>query len=45
MTAEGCLTVESQLDVESAMKALKPLDGEIQQGSNNEKLKSNSSTN
>ncbi len=45
MTAEGCLTVENQLGVENAMKALKTLDDEIQQRSNKDKLKSNISTN
>jgi len=34
LTAEGCLTVENQLDVENAMKALIPLKDEIQQRSN-----------
>lgn len=33
MTAEGCLSVESQLSVENAFKALKTLDDEIQQES------------
>ena len=31
MRLEGCLTVENQLGVEKAMKALRTLDDEIQQ--------------
>lgn len=44
MTTEGCLTVENQLGVEKVIKALRTLDDEIQQISNNDKFKSNIST-
>ncbi|WP_291640687.1 hypothetical protein [Clostridium sp.] len=44
MTAEGCLTVENQLDVYNALKALISQDDEIQQRSNKDNLKSNIST-
>jgi hypothetical protein len=44
LTAEGCPTVENQFGVERTMKALQTLDDEIQQRSNNDKLKSNIST-
>ncbi|MCB2294289.1 hypothetical protein LGK95_12260 [Clostridium algoriphilum] len=44
MRLEGCPTVASQLGVEKAMKALISQDDEILQRSNNDKLKSNSST-
>jgi hypothetical protein len=43
-TAEGCLTVENQLDVYNALKALISQDDEIQHRSNKYKLKSNIST-
>jgi len=44
LTAEGCPTLENQLCVERTIKALRTLDGEIQQESNKDKMKSNIST-